>query len=77
MSAKSKINSIEVLISKALIVPVISHDEFTWTNNVLKEYNQMKEEIQIKKRKNHVFIEMCSVIVKNQNLLKSKKLVDF
>ena len=47
MSAKSKINSIEVLISKALTVPVISHDEFTWTNNVLKEYNQMKEEIQI------------------------------
>ena len=47
LSAKSKINSIEVLISKALIVPVISHDEFTWTNNVLKEYNQMKEEIQI------------------------------
>ena len=46
LSAKSKINSIEVLISKLLMVSVISHDEFTLTNNVLKEYNQMKEEIQ-------------------------------
>ena len=46
LSAKSKINSIEVLISKPLMVSVISHDEFTLTNNVLKEYNQMKEKIQ-------------------------------
>ena len=38
--AKSKLNSIEVLISKALIDSVISHDEF-----ILKEYNEMKEEI--------------------------------
>ena len=46
LSAKPKINSIEVLISKPLIVSVISHDEFTLKNNVLKEYNQMKEKIQ-------------------------------
>ena len=43
--AKSKLNSIEVLISKALIDSVISHDEFVLINNVLKEYNEMKEEI--------------------------------
>ena len=43
--AKSKLNSIEVLISKALIDSVISHDEFVLINNVLKEYNKMKEEI--------------------------------
>ena len=43
--AKSKLNSIEVLISNALIDSVISHDEFVFTNNVLKEYNEMKEEI--------------------------------
>ena len=35
--AKSKLNSIEVLISKALIDSVISHDEFVLINNVLKE----------------------------------------
>ena len=43
--AKSKLNSIEVLISKALINSVISHDEFVLINNALKEYNKMKEEI--------------------------------
>ena len=42
---KSKLNSIEVLISKALINSVISHDEFVLMNNVLKEYDEMKEEI--------------------------------
>ena len=43
--AKSKLNSTEVLICKALIDSVISHDEFVLINNVLKEYNEMKEEI--------------------------------
>ena len=41
--AKSKINSIELLISKALIDSNISHDEFVLINNVLKEYDEMKE----------------------------------
>ena len=45
MFAKSKSNSIEVLISKTLIDSVINHDEFVLINNVLKEYNKMKEEI--------------------------------
>ena len=30
-------------MSKALIDSVISHDEFVLTNNVRKEYNNMKE----------------------------------
>ena len=42
---KSKINSIEVLISKALIDSVISHDEFVLINNALKEYEYVKEKI--------------------------------
>ena len=40
--AKSKLNSIEVLISKALIDSVIGHDEFVLINNVQKEYAEMK-----------------------------------
>ena len=40
--AKSKLNSIEVLISKSLIDSVIIHDEFVLINNVLKGCNQMK-----------------------------------
>ena len=43
--AKFELNSIEVLISKALINSVISHDEFVLINNVIKEYIKMKEEI--------------------------------
>ena len=42
--AKSKLNSIEVLIYKALIDSNISHDKFILINNVLKDYGDMKEE---------------------------------
>ena len=40
--AKSKLNRIEVLISKSLIDSNISHDEFVSINNVLKEYEEIK-----------------------------------
>ena len=43
--AKSKLNSIEFLISKALIYSNISHDEFVLINNVLKELYDTKEGI--------------------------------
>ena len=43
--AKSKLNSIEVLISNALIDSKISHDESVLIDNVLKEFYDMKEEI--------------------------------
>ena len=43
--AKSKLSSIEVLISKALIDANISNDEYILINNVLKEFDNMKEEI--------------------------------
>ena len=41
--AKSKLNSTEVLISKALIDSNISHDKFVSINDVLKEFYDMKE----------------------------------
>ena len=43
--AKTKLNSIEVVISKALINSNIIHNEFVLINNVLKEYDDVKEEI--------------------------------
>ena len=46
MLTKSKLNGVKVLISKALIDSVISHDEFAFIN-VLKEYKEMKEKIKI------------------------------
>ena len=45
MLRKSKLSTIEVLISKGLIVSYISHDELLSLNNVLKEFMEMKEEI--------------------------------
>ena len=47
---KTKLDAIEVLISKALIDSCITHDEFVSVNNVLREYNEMKQEIKILKR---------------------------
>ena len=43
--AKSKLNSKEVLIFKALIGSNISHDEFVSINNLLKEFYNKKEGI--------------------------------
>ena len=49
--AKSQLNRMEVLISKALTDSKISHDEFVLINNVLKEYFGMKEEIKNSNKK--------------------------
>ena len=43
LTAKSKLSSLELLISKTLIDPDISHDEFSLTNNALKENDDIKE----------------------------------
>ena len=45
MLAKSKLNSIDTLISQALINSNISHDEFVLINNVLKGFYDMIERI--------------------------------
>ena len=58
--AKTKLNSIEVM--KALIDSNISHDEFVLINNVLKEYNDVKEEIKNLKLKQ--FIKDFSLFIK-------------
>ena len=62
MLAKSKLNIIEVLISKALTDSNISHDEFVLINNVLKQYDKMKEEIKNFRR----FIEDFSLFIKKK-----------
>ena len=48
LSGKDKLNTIEVLIYKALIDSYISHDEFVSENNKLRKYNE-KEEKKISK----------------------------
>ena len=46
MLAKSKLNTIEVLIYKALIDSNICHNEFVLINNVLKEFYETKYKIE-------------------------------
>ena len=58
----SKLNSIEILISKALIDLNTSHDEFLLINNVLNKYDNMKEEI--KNLKIYQLIEDFSLFIK-------------
>ena len=41
---KDKLNTIEVLISKAVIDSYNSHDKFVSVNNVLIKYHEIKEE---------------------------------
>ena len=47
MLAKSKLNSIETLISQALIDLEISHEEFKKIVNEKEKYEKMKESIRM------------------------------
>ena len=40
-----KLDTIKVLISKALIDLHVSHDQCNSVNNVIREYNEMKEKL--------------------------------
>ena len=40
--AKVKLNSVGVVISRALIDSYVSHKEFVLINNMLREYDNMK-----------------------------------
>ena len=45
--SKTKLDSIDVLISKALINSCIYHDEFASVNNVMQEHNEITKEMKI------------------------------
>ena len=40
--ANSKLNNIQILISMALIDSNVTHDEFVLINNMLRQYDNMK-----------------------------------
>ena len=61
--AKTKLNSIEVLISKTLTDSNISHDKFGLVNNVLKEYIKIQEENQNSSSKISLLIKPYYLIV--------------
>ena len=78
MLAKSKLNSIEVLISKALIDSVISHDEFVLINNVLKKYNDMKKINNIGPiRLNKTIINQCQDLIRPSDFAMRKFIKGF
>ena len=61
MLAKSKLNSIETLISQALIVMDISHEEFI---KILKEkgkYEKMKDNLRSENEKLYEIMRLSSV----------------
>ena len=64
MLAKSQLNRMEVLISKALIDSNISNDEFVLINNFPKEFCDAKEEIKnsSNKQKFKLCIKQCYLI---------------
>ena len=72
--AKTKLNNAEVLISKVLIDSNIGRDEFV--DYVLKEHNEMKEEIIKSKnvRVNSILV-VLTVVSKSLKLLMMKKWV--
>ena len=65
--SKSKLNSVEVIVSKALIDSNISHYEFVLINNVLKEYDKIKKEI--KKLKTYSSLSKVLVFLKNNVII--------
>ena len=61
--AKSKLNSIEVVISKALIDSSINHNEFILINNVSKEFDDRKEPIKYSDNKFKLNIKQCCYLI--------------
>ena len=70
MLAKTKLHTAQVLISKALKDSNISHGEFLLANNVLKDYDNIKEEIRNSNKKwiclvlSYNYYSFCICIIK-------------
>ena len=80
--AKSKLSRIEVIVSKALINSVISHDELVSINNLLKQYDEMKEKIknlktQIVPQIFYLFIKQCYCIVWSAEVIQKVRIQNF
>ena len=61
MLAKSKLNSIDTLISQALIDMDISHEEFITILNEKDKYEMMKENLRNKNGESYEIIKFNSV----------------
>ena len=61
MLAKSKLNSIETLISQALIDMDISHEEFITILNEKDKYEKMKDNLRRENKKSYEIMRLISV----------------
>ena len=61
MLAKSKINSIETLISEALIDMDISHEEFIIILKEKDKYEKMKENLRSENEESYEIVRLSSV----------------
>ena len=59
--AKSKLNSIETLISEALTDMDISHEEFITISNEKDKYEKMKENLRSENEKSYEIMRRSSV----------------
>ena len=57
MLAKSKLNSIETLVSQAMIDMEISHEEFITILNEKSKYEKMKENVRSENKKQEIMIK--------------------
>ena len=64
---KAKLDTIEVLISMALVDSYISHNEFVSVSDALREYNEMKEEITNSGTSIYIYIYIVYYIKKMKN----------
>ena len=67
MLAKSKLNSIETLMSQALIDLDISHEEFKTIVNEKEKYEQMKESIKKTKSRDELSENSRDIRKNNEN----------
>ena len=65
--AKSKVNSVETLISQALIDMELSHEEFITILIVKDRYEMMKDNLKNKNGESYEIIRFNSVKSKTQN----------
>ena len=61
MLAKSKLNSVETLISPALIDMEISHEEFTTILNEKDKYDKIKSNLISKNEKSYKIMRLSSL----------------
>ena len=61
MLAKSKLNSIEILISQALIDMDISHEEFITILNEKDKYEKMNKNLRSENEKSYEIMRLSSV----------------